>query len=670
MSGYKSKSRWFDNVCLDLSINYATLSLKTSLPDGMSGLAGTLNVLSTDRENKERGKATLNDWQRNMVTEFHVAKMNGHPVGFIADSRITHATPAGMWASSADRNYEASNGFTVTSTMATPAGLNPPIADQYLFSGYGLPDVVLGGGERAFCYGESCVHQKSSRVSSSSDKGIPVDLVAKAKVVFGDKIVFVYNEEELKAATTPAEIAKFESGERIALFGFFDDSSLDPSLFRDVVAGDERYTLYKALTEAAEKYMKEEDDKLIAKGEPAMYTQRRENNLALLNVMGSSATTQPSLVEMTEAAVKVLQARSKYLTKLHGSKKPYFLMPEASQIDWWMHSSDYTLAADEVFMLEKSVDMAESLTKGQATILVTADHSHGLASGGYFARTKWWNEITPWGEEAGMTGTPQYGVIYGSGNLHHPTKDSDMMYGPKLRPYTAESTMTKQVQDKLYEWGIKPTELEYDGLTKHQDMILTTLAAELDAAGKVALMAAANKTGGAGRMIGVVGNPNIPKMVAMAPGFKAPSVFYSRGGSHGGSEVPLYCKGPGDACDPVQMHKGTITQGFIAQYMRCAGRLDKYTTNKDDVTKALMNTFYLQQKILGLKYTDTTYKYHKMDSMNNTMEAATDAFKQEVEADVAAAGTAVPAFDVVASAKAVSPNEFAYPKANAANAFY
>merc|ERR1719164_398249 len=121
--------------------------------------------------------------------------------------------------------------------------------------------------------------------------------------------------------------------------------------------------------------MTEEDDKLIAKGEHPMYTERRKNNLGLIDLMGSKAGTEPSLVEMTEAAVKVLQARSKYLTKLHGAKKQYFLMPEASEIDWWMHSSDYTLAADEVFMLEKSVDVANSLTKGQATILVTADHS-------------------------------------------------------------------------------------------------------------------------------------------------------------------------------------------------------------------------------------------------------------------------------------------------------
>lgn len=70
-------------------------STASAMCNGQSALAGTLNVQSRDRTAGERGTATLNYWDRNQVTEFHIAKMNGHPVGFVADSRITHATPAG-----------------------------------------------------------------------------------------------------------------------------------------------------------------------------------------------------------------------------------------------------------------------------------------------------------------------------------------------------------------------------------------------------------------------------------------------------------------------------------------------------------------------------------------------------------------------------------------------
>merc|ERR1719382_2392947 len=99
--------------------------------------------------------------------------------------------------------------------------------------------------------------------------------------------------------------------------------------------------------------MKSADDALTANGKDPIYTQRRANNLAQKDLLGHKSSTEPSLPEMTVAAVKVLQARSEYLEGLHGTRKQYFLMSEASEIDWWMHSSDFALAADEVFMLEK-----------------------------------------------------------------------------------------------------------------------------------------------------------------------------------------------------------------------------------------------------------------------------------------------------------------------------
>jgi hypothetical protein len=375
---------------------------------------------------------------------------------------------------------------------------------------------------------------------------------------------------------------------------------------------------------------------------------------------------------MTVAAVKVLKARSEYLSELHGEKKQYFLMPEASEIDWWMHSSDYALAADEVFMLEKAVIEAEAIHQNNAVVLVTADHSHGIATGGYFPRTLWWNEPNSWGNELGK-GTTQIGVVYGSGALHHPTADSDWMFGPKINPY-AFTDPSNKVSQKLYEWGINASELEHDQLTRHQLVVVQELAREIDSVTEEAMLETA-KNSGIGKMIGMVGNPEIPRMVAMAPGFKAPAVFYSSGGSHGGSEVPLYCKGPGDSCNPLDRHKGTISQGFIAQFARCVTRLDRYATTKDDITKAFLNTFYMMQHATGVKYhadlsddKPLDMPYYKTAVMDHMLEGVNAEFRADV--DEMATDAAPPNFDLLASMKATAPTEFAYPVAGSANKFY
>jgi hypothetical protein len=267
-----------------------------------------------------------------------------------------------------------------------------------------------------------------------------------------------------------------------------------------------------------------------------------------------------------------------------------------------------------------------------------------------------------------------FGVVYGSGALHHPSSSSDYMVGPKIAPYDGGSTLSKAQQDKLYEWGLPITEIDLDELTPEQQYVFNQLANELGIEEDTLVEAAKNAS--VASIIGTVGNPDIPRMVALAPGFKAPATFFSSGGSHGGSEVPLYCKGPGDACHPMQLHKGTISQGFIAQFMRCAGRLDRYSTTKDDITKAIQNTMYLMEKAAGVTYVTDLFDgetavdkpYYKTNVMEHMLEGVNDNFLAIVESEMI--DEAPPLFDLLASMYEYSSSDYEYPPASPGNKFF
>jgi len=83
---------------------------------------------------------------------------------------------------------------------------------------------------------------------------------------------------------------------------------------------------------------------------------------------------QPSLTEMTEFAIKNLEARG----------TGYYLMVEAGRIDHAHHGSNAYRALSETQELARAVALADELTNDEDTlILVTADHSHVFTIAGY-----------------------------------------------------------------------------------------------------------------------------------------------------------------------------------------------------------------------------------------------------------------------------------------------
>jgi alkaline phosphatase len=82
---------------------------------------------------------------------------------------------------------------------------------------------------------------------------------------------------------------------------------------------------------------------------------------------------EPSLVEMTEAAIRILSR----------NPRGYFLLVEGGRIDHALHGNNVEAAIAETVMFDDAVRRALEMTSQEDTlILVTADHSHPLTING------------------------------------------------------------------------------------------------------------------------------------------------------------------------------------------------------------------------------------------------------------------------------------------------
>lgn len=577
-------------------------STAAGITNGMAGNSGSLGVLPSERSGAETATLELNKYARGVAGLMQVNKLAGRPVGFTADSRITHATPAAMFSASTSRNFESSGyqdvGISTTDEhVYRDADSHEDIAIQLLLSGYGVPDVLLGYGERNFCMND-CAHGGSKRND--------LDIFDKLTSLYGDKVKMVSTEAELKAfMSDPTELAKVSNGEIISLVGLFAYSHGGSYPKREDVEKYELYELERALADASIKFMEEEDAKREAEGLEPMYTNRIALTKTSLDVstafsdstvVGADASTQPTLAEMTDASVKFLKLRSEYLESQSGKKEPYMFFAEASQIDWGLHNGDNFHAAAEVINLERAVEAADKASGGNAMLLVTADHSHSLTTGGYNMRKDWWNE------PGGNYGKPLYAAGFGNGQLNTPTVGNDYMFGghidqsPGFGWGDSEGTlsvedfpeMAELLNENSIDW--KFVEGDPDGLLPFQKAILDHVINVIATQEGLSHINTTETLLEAAETFGIVGVPNVPRGVAMAPGFRIPSTYFAKSGSHGASHVPLFCKGPGDSCAPMQLAKGGARhQTSIMNLMRCALRTDTVEVTKNDITAAQRN---------------------------------------------------------------------------------
>lgn len=263
----------------------------TAMMAGVKTRAGVINI-GPDASRRSCEAALQNPLEPLSV----MARRRGKSVGVVTTTRITHATPATVYAHTPERDWESDRYLPVDDAEMGCVD----IASQLINfdSGTGL-DVALGGGRQMF-------------LGTGGERRHPEDDLT------SDWLDAAPNRRYVETA---AELAQLQTGEQV--LGLFADSHM---------------------TYVAER------------GEDS---------------------TEPTLTEMTTAAIRHLEA----------NQAGYFLMVEGGRIDHGHHDGKPGYALLETQAFSQAIAAALELVDPDETlVLVTADHSHVFAMGGYATR--------------------------------------------------------------------------------------------------------------------------------------------------------------------------------------------------------------------------------------------------------------------------------------------
>ena len=284
----------------------------------MTGVKTDVGVIGVDQDIVRGDCSTV--FGNELVTGLELAELAGKATGVVSTARITHATPAATYAKSADRNWEDISDMPQAAVDAGCTDIALQLVEsranwQARFPGYqnidGI-DVAMGGGRRHFLPNDAAFNQeKPAEAGAEGDRTDGRDLTAEWQANNPDG-VYLFDQAGFEALDTEAVDQ---------VFALFNESHMQ-------------------------------------------YEQDRDND-----ILG-----EPSIAEMTEAAIKVLDNDS----------SGFFLVVESGRIDHAHHAGnahgalfDTIAMADAVTAAMETADMDETL------IIVTADHSHVFTIGGY-----------------------------------------------------------------------------------------------------------------------------------------------------------------------------------------------------------------------------------------------------------------------------------------------
>ncbi|KAH8321852.1 hypothetical protein KR067_006605 [Drosophila pandora] len=266
------------------------------------------------------------------------AQAAGKDAGLVTTARVTHASPAGVYAHIADRNWE--NDWEVANRFCDPEK-TIDIARQLVEQpvGKGLK-VILGGGRQMFI-----------NDTFNDEEGLP-GLRTDGRHLINDWL------EQKKEANVSANYVWSRKGL----------SLVDPEK-TDYLLG-----LF------ASSHLPYNGDRI-----------RKRSQLA-----------DPSLSELTEAAIRVLSKNS----------EGFFLFVEGARIDMAHHDTYARRSLEDTAEFANAVKTARELTSDEDTlIVVTADHAHVMSINGYPDRTQ---DITGLAQNAD-DGLPYTTLSYANG---------------------------------------------------------------------------------------------------------------------------------------------------------------------------------------------------------------------------------------------------------------
>lgn len=302
---------------LGLSKTYAvnertpdSASTATAYLTGVKGNYGTIGV----NAQVKRGDC-LSSTNSSTHTE-SIAKWAqdaGKWAGLVTTARVTHASPAGLYAHTSERNWEHDGEITSDKCSAE---LNTDIARQLVEWPVGRDlRVVLGGG-RAY-FRDQSLHDEEGYLGYRQDGRDLIKDWQQDKQEQGAKAHYVWSRKGLM----DVDLSRTDY-----LLGLFDVSHCP-------YHGD-----------------------------------RTRSHLEY---------AEPSLSEMTEAAIKLLSR----------NEEGYFLFVESGRIDMAHHATKARKALEDTQEFADAIELARKLTSEEDTlIVVTSDHSHTMTINGYPVR--------------------------------------------------------------------------------------------------------------------------------------------------------------------------------------------------------------------------------------------------------------------------------------------
>lgn len=328
-----------------------TYNVDAQTPDSAGTMSAMITGIKTDAgiisidEDVERGDCSTVAGNE-VITALQMAEIAGLSTGIVSTARITHATPAATYSHSADRNWEDISDMPQEAVDQGCADIASQfvnfernLEEKYAVEVDGI-DVAMGGGRRHFLPKDAAFNSADAVSSTEGDRTDGRDLTAEWQELYPEGQYLI--DQAGFDALDPATTNK--------VFALFNESHMH-------------------------------------------YEANRANDGA----------GEPSLSEMTQKAVQILQK----------NEKGFFLMVESGRVDHAHHAGNAYNALSEAVELSNAVQVAQELTSSDDTlIIVTADHSHVFTIAGYPKR-----------------GNPILGKVVGIGE-QEPTLAADGM------PYT------------------------------------------------------------------------------------------------------------------------------------------------------------------------------------------------------------------------------------------
>ena len=162
---------------------------------------------------------------------------------------------------------------------------------------------------------------------------------------------------------------------------------------------------------------------------------------------------EPSLAEMTDKAIDVLQK----------NKKGFFLMVEAGRIDHAHHAGNAYRALSDTVALSDAVKKAlEKVDLSDTLIIVTADHSHTMTMAGYPARgNPVLGKVVNPGETAfalAEDGKPYTTISYANGKGYHVGAPGETVYSlPTAAGRVADMTNVDTTNPDFHQEALVPS---------------------------------------------------------------------------------------------------------------------------------------------------------------------------------------------------------------------